>query len=113
MIRQGYEIRAFHNPYRHDAIEIHLVRYANDGSELHAVNQGEAIGWEIKEPHAPVTPILTILPDRAQQLIDDLWGAGLRPTQGKQSEGVTAAQARHLEDMRSIAFGKLNMEKPE
>ncbi|HEX7874161.1 MAG TPA: hypothetical protein VF475_14705 [Sphingobium sp.] len=33
--------------------------------------------------------------------------------QGKQSEGVTAAQAAHLADMRAISFSKLNIDKPE
>lgn len=48
----------------------------------------------------------------AQALIDTLWSAGLRPTQGRQSEGVTAAQDRHLQDMRAIAFAKLKVEPP-
>lgn len=50
--------------------------------------------------------------DMAQQLVNQLWDAGIRPSQGKQSEGVTAAQGRHLEDMRAITFAKLNVEKP-
>lgn len=48
----------------------------------------------------------------AQELIDSLWNAGLRPTQGRQSEGVTTAQAAHLTDMRAIAFAKLNITLP-
>jgi hypothetical protein len=57
-------------------------------------------------------PFVRMNPAEAQELADSLWAAGIRPSQGKQSEGVTAAQARHLEDMRQLAFAKLNVEKP-
>ncbi len=61
---------------------------------------------------APFQPALTFRDGEAQALIDTLWSAGLRPTQGKQSEGVTAAQDRHLQDMRALAFAKLGVERP-
>jgi hypothetical protein len=69
------------------------------------------------EPHqegtvAPDRPALSLRQGEAQTLIDSLWSAGLRPTQGKQSEGVTAAQDRHLQDMRALAFAKLGVERP-
>ena len=57
-------------------------------------------------------PLFELPRDRAQKLIDALWQCGLRPTMGKQSEGVTAAQARHLEDMRALAFTTLNVKRP-
>jgi hypothetical protein len=43
-------------------------------------------------------------------LIDALWTAGLRPTEGHGSTGQLAATERHLEDMRALAF-KLDMPK--
>lgn len=58
------------------------------------------------EPSARMTP------EDAQFLADALWAAGIRPSQGKQSEGVTAAQGRHLEDMRALAFHKIGVERP-
>lgn len=42
-------------------------------------------------------------------LIDDLWTAGLRPTEGAGSAGALAATQRHLQDMRALVFDK---EKP-
>jgi hypothetical protein len=48
----------------------------------------------------------------AQELMDMLWACGLRPTQGKQSEGQVAAIERHLSDMRTIAFSKLEIKQP-
>lgn len=40
----------------------------------------------------------------AQTLMDDLWRAGLRPTEGAGSAGALAATQRHLEDMRMLVF---------
>lgn len=42
--------------------------------------------------------------DQAQDLMDRLWAAGLRPTEGKGSAGALAATERHLEDMRQLVF---------
>jgi len=42
----------------------------------------------------------------AQTLMDDLWTAGLRPTEGTGSAGSLAATERHLQDMRTLVFSK-------
>lgn len=47
----------------------------------------------------------------AQVLMDDLWRCGLRPTEGRGSAGAMSATQRHLEDMRKIAFNKLEIEQ--
>ena len=69
--------------------------------------------WETLPEGSYLEPTFTLSDEDAQRLMDDLWNCGLRPAQGRQSEGVTAAQGRHLEDMRTIAFGKLNMAAPK
>ena len=56
-------------------------------------------------------PSLTISSHMAQQLMDELWVAGLRPSEGTGSAGSLAATQKHLEDMRNIAFGQLNIIK--
>ena len=48
--------------------------------------------------------------DEAQVLFDQLWDCGLRPAENKAAE--YRAQAKHLEDMRALAFGKLGVAKP-
>lgn len=50
--------------------------------------------------------------EAAQQLMDDLWRCGLRPTEGQGSAGQRAALEAHLRDVRAIAFKKLGMEAP-
>jgi hypothetical protein len=36
--------------------------------------------------------------------MDELWHAGIRPTEGAGSAGAMAATQRHLEDMRTLVF---------
>jgi hypothetical protein len=51
-----------------------------------------------------VDPTFCLSMDDAQALMDDLWHAGLRPTEGSGSAGALAATQRHLEDMRTLVF---------
>lgn len=48
-------------------------------------------------------PSLRLGDDEAQELMDQLWQCGMRPTEGKGSAGQLAATERHLEDMRKLA----------
>lgn len=43
---------------------------------------------------------------QAQELMDRLYAAGLRPTEQRDSAGVLAATERHLQDMRHLVFEK-------
>lgn len=52
-------------------------------------------------------PTLTISQTEAQQLMDELWQCGLRPSEGSGSAGSLAATERHLNDMQTIAMGLL------
>ena len=49
-------------------------------------------------------PALTLRPQEAQTLIDELWNAGLRPSEGAGSAGAMAAVQAHLQDMRRLVF---------
>ncbi|EKD22450.1 MAG: hypothetical protein ACD_86C00003G0013 [uncultured bacterium] len=40
---------------------------------------------------------------QAQQLMDELWQCGLRPTEGTGSAGSLAATEKHLKDMQEIS----------
>ena len=60
----------------------------------------------------PAEPTFRLHATEAQELMDMLWNIGLRPTQGKQSAGQVEAVERHLADMRTIAFNKLEIKQP-
>jgi len=49
-------------------------------------------------------PLLTLAQADAQEFMDELWNAGLRPTEGSGSAGSLAATERHLQDMRALVF---------
>lgn len=51
------------------------------------------------------TPTAFSIPyDCGQILMDDLWNAGIRPTETKNQAGEIAATKYHLEDMRKLVF---------
>lgn len=98
------------------------IRASNDGYvgadgmvALHIfsrVASAKAIDFEPRTEGMHIPAACYIANHEAQQLMDDLWACGLRPAAGRHSEGVTAAQDRHLQDMRAIAFAKLEIERP-
>ncbi len=58
----------------------------------------------VEHEHLATEPTMTFGLDVAQQLIDELWRCGLRPTEGSGSAGSLAATERHLADMRALVF---------
>ncbi len=68
---------------------------------------------EIQEPR----PWAVFDKESVQRLMDELWHAGFRPTEGSGSAGSLAATERHLADMRALVFretvsGEVKMWKP-
>lgn len=86
-----------------------------NGVEIYVGNHDTRVKEIILEKLAPDdahiahAPSFTIPNETAQLLMDDLWHCGLRPTEGTGSAGSLAATERHLADMRTIAFAKLNV----
>lgn len=58
---------------------------------------------------APFEPALRLRVEEAQALMDELWGVGLRPSEGTGSAGSLAATERHLKDMQRIAMSLLKI----
>lgn len=58
----------------------------------------------VEQPDAVQPPCHRLDPNGAQRLMDDLWAAGVRPTEGSGSAGALAATQKHLEDMRTLVF---------
>ena len=87
----------------------------NEGISLYmrqrTVGNGASVAAPITmvrhEPNHMVEPMLRLSIQQAQQLMDELWQCGVRPTEGSGSAGSLAATERHLKDMQTIALGLL------
>lgn len=62
------------------------------------------VEFKKRESSVRVEPTLKLTLSEAQDLIDELWQAGLRPAQKINTEGAFEAQGKHLEDMRKLVF---------
>lgn len=51
-----------------------------------------------------IDPLLSLEREEAQQLMDELWNAGVRPIGAAGSAGQLDAVKYHLEDMRKMVF---------
>lgn len=60
------------------------------------------------EPHTEgdevSEPTFALAKTEAQELMDALWSAGVRPSSGEGNTGQLGATERHLEDMRRLVF---------
>ena len=79
-----------------------------DGKVTH---RAEAIQFNpVDNRHDHMPPTTRIYKGQAQQLMDDLWECGLRPSEGTGSAGAFAALQQHRDDLRKIAFKKLGID---
>lgn len=97
--------RAFYRLWRDDVALFVISSDQQSGKRWAAVDVSfEDRTGMIAEPE----PTISLSMESAQELMGSLWDAGVRPPQARVGDG----QAKHLEDMRAIAFAKLNVEKP-
>lgn len=99
------------SPEGHLAVYIH--RRSGKEGELRT---GIALPMEFRvrtpeEEGGRMEPALELTPEDGQAFMDELWRAGLRPTEGTGSAGSLAATERHLEDMRALVFKGQNQPK--
>jgi hypothetical protein len=85
-----------------DLIDVSIVDQTTSGARFAAqpvimttVQQGDF-----------VAPAFRINAKEAQDLMDELWQCGLRPSEGTGSAGALSATERHLQDMRTLVFDK-------
>jgi hypothetical protein len=90
-------IRVNSEPW-HRGVEFLITK--REGEKLYSAK----IEFSEHEQHCVLPVTGRIGNDDAQTLMDDLWRAGLRPTEGAGSAGALAATQRHLEDMRTLVF---------
>lgn len=107
-LNQPLRARALMQPWR-NCIDLHLYQQMPDGS-VNVVTRFEITRHEpgVIPPDASIS--LSI--PEAQSLMDQLWDCGLRPTEGTGSAGALAATQKHLDDMRALAFARMEVPKP-
>lgn len=71
---------------------------------------GKHVVMETHDEYMVTDPTCQISIDSAQTLMDDLWNAGIRPTEGTGSAGSLKATENHLGDMRRIVFKQMGMD---
>ena len=98
------QIRAKASPWM-GGVEIAAFGRLNGGDTKVATVQ-----WETIADNAMMKPLLAIRMEQAQVLMDDLWNAGVRPTEGSGSAGAMRAAQDHIKDLRRVAFKALGIE---
>jgi hypothetical protein len=104
MISQSKSVvRAHREPMWKDRIHIHLYFVRNvDGVE--SISQATAVKLKPVPEGIQTAPTFSLQTEEAQQLMDELWHCGLRPTDGSGSAGSLAATERHLKDLQRLVF---------
>jgi hypothetical protein len=98
-----------------DILPVELMARREDWSEgisiymrQQTVGHGDSVAAPVtmvrREPGSIVEPMLRLGIQSSQQLMDELWQCGLRPTEGTGSAGSLKATENHLADMKRIAF---------
>lgn len=102
----------------YDPLTIGVYRNPAEGSyDIYARIQKDGQTWEttrpaeftIKEPGTYSEPFLRLRPEEAQHLMDDLWVAGVRPTNGQGGPAQVEAMREHLGDLRAIVAKFLDL----
>ncbi len=102
-VNDSAELRAMSAPWS-DTIEL-LLRIRTASGQLSC---GTNVEMETVEPGHQVNPTFRLRTEKAQQLMDDLWSCGLRPSEGTGSAGAMRATEKHLDDMRRLVFHRLD-----
>lgn len=106
---QRTEIRAHREPWLCDTIALRLA-HITERDGVRTVALAEPLVMKTKtedELYCELPATMRLRPDEAQQFMDELWRAGIRPTEGAGSVGQLGATEKHLEDMRRLVFEKM------
>ena len=98
MLKPKIKVMVHRDPWKRD-YGIMIAAENSDGS----MNIAKNMVFEPVPDHIYVEPTMTVSPETAQNLFDELWRAGLRPLDGTGNGGHIGALERHLDDMRILA----------
>ena len=107
---QQFRMRARLGPFYLGQDNIEVFAYQIGSGCSFAAKKLEFVQCTSEQINTPLEPFVKLERDEAQVLMDDLWEAGIRPTEGKGSTGSMKAMEKHLEDMQRIAFHLLKIQ---
>lgn len=102
------KIRAKLEPVSFGGDRIELTGYKRD---KHHCSYAQPVVMTNADEGTYITPFAVIDKHQAQILMDDLWSAGIRPTEGSGSAGSLKAVQNHLADMKKILFHKMGIKE--
>lgn len=83
------------------SIDLTVIVTRSDG--VRSVGQPLTMTALDPDKHARIDPTLSLSPEQAQQLMEELWKAGIRPNEVGGIGELQATKA-HLQDIRALAF---------
>jgi len=102
-------VKSFHR----QGFDLRVLQYDNyDGVKISTKRMLTENGW-VECPEGGVVLSLPMNTEDLISLADELWRNKIKPPEFFNSVGEQDATKKHLEDMRQIAFNKLNLEKPK
>jgi len=99
-------IRAYREPWANDSISLRILKrdWLSDSPAPVQSVATQITFTQIDTPGTVLPAAIHLTPGEATQLLDELWRAGIRPTDGTGSVGQLGATQAHLQDMRAIVF---------
>lgn len=95
VIQRGDRAHAYRN-IRTRQVDVVLLNIQPDGG----VTVGEPVAYREHNDEERGAPTFSLSFEAAQQLMDELWGQGIRPTEDVGSTGQLSAMKEHLKDLR-------------
>ena len=106
MDSQNMKLYAQASPWRRTIEFLLMEKYPGENK----VSVATEIVMETKDKsHYALAPLFSLSIDNAQELMDNLWQCGLRPTEGTGSAGSLKATQDHLKDLQSFVNRLLSM----
>ncbi len=103
------EARIRRNPWNRK-VQIAILDDSHSTSEFLRVAQ--PVIMHDRNINEEPSPAFELEDEAAQLLLDELWRAGFRPTEGVDNAGQLKATQNHLGDMKKIAFDMLGIVGP-
>jgi len=94
--------------YRPMTDRVDLMIKASRGQQRYVLARAEMV--EVPPGEVPGVDPLSVSMHDAQRLMDDLWRAGLRPSDAIASTGQHEAQRQHIDDLRAVLFNQLGID---